>query len=118
MKNAVKLFLREWKYLLKRPRSLVLMVLVPIFVTCICGSGYGKGYFSDLKMGVVDYSYTKQTREVVEAFRQSPYFDVVGYYSDEDEIAEKNAVGSAGRGASRLQCRQYGLWQYHQPQGF
>ena len=57
MKNAVKLFLREWKYLLKRPRSLVLMVLVPIFVTCICGSGYGKGYFSDLKMGVVDYSY-------------------------------------------------------------
>ena len=47
MKNAVKLFLREWKYLLKRPRSLVLMVLVPIFVTCICGSGYGKGYFSD-----------------------------------------------------------------------
>lgn len=114
MKNAVKLFLREWKYLLKRPRSLVLMVLVPIFVTCICGSGYGKGYFSDLKMGVVDYSYTKQTREVVEAFRQSPYFDVVGYYNDEDEIAEamrdgeivgvssslrfhkKNAVGSAG----------------------
>ena len=88
MKNAVKLFLREWKYLLKRPRSLVLMVLVPIFVTCICGSGYGKGYFSDLKMGVVDYSYTKQTREVVEAFRQSPYFDVVGYYNDEDEIAE------------------------------
>ena len=88
MKNAVKLFLREWKYLLKRPRSLVLMVLVPIFVTCICGSGYGKGYFSDLIMGVVDYSYTKQTREVVEAFRQSPYFDVVGYYNDEDEIAE------------------------------
>ena len=88
MKNAVKLFLREWKYLLKRPRSLVLMVLVPILVTCICGSGYGKGYFSDLKMGVVDYSYTKQTREVVEAFRQSPYFDVVGYYNDEDEIAE------------------------------
>ena len=88
MKNAVKLFLREWKYLLKRHRSLVLMVLVPIFVTCICGSGYGKGYFSDLKMGVVDYSYTKQTREVVEAFRQSPYFDVVGYYNDEDEIAE------------------------------
>ena len=30
MKNAVKLFLREWKYLLKRPRSLVLMVLVPM----------------------------------------------------------------------------------------
>ena len=28
MKNAVKLFLREWKYLLKRPRSLVLMVLI------------------------------------------------------------------------------------------
>ncbi len=39
-------------------------------------------------MGVVDYSYTKQTREVVEAFRQSQYFDVVGYYNDEDEIAE------------------------------
>lgn len=55
------------------PRSLVLMVLVPIFVTCICGSGYGKGYFSDLKMGVVDYSYTKQTREVVEA-SASPVF--------------------------------------------
>ena len=134
MKNAVKLFLREWKYLLKRPRSLVLMVLVPILVTCICGSGYGKGYFSDLKMGVVDYSYTKQTREVVEAFRQSPYFDVVGYYNDEDEIAEAMRVGEIvgclifpadftrkmqlGQQAEvLLGSSQYGLWQYHQPQG-
>ncbi len=88
MKGAVKLFFREWRYLLKRPRSLVLMILLPIFVTCLCGSSYAKGYFSDLKIGVVDDSYTKQTREVVEAFRQSPYFDVVGYYNDEDEIAE------------------------------
>ena len=88
MKAVVKLFFREWRYLLKRPRSLVLMILLPIFVTCLCGSSYAKGYFSDLKMGVVDDSYTKQTREVVEAFRQSPYFDVVGYYNDEEEIAE------------------------------
>ena len=88
MKAFAKLFLREWKYLLKRPRSLVLMIFIPIFVTCICGSSYEKGYFSDLKMGVVDYSYSKQTREVVEAFRQSPYFDIVGYYGDEEEIAE------------------------------
>lgn len=88
MSAFVKLFLREWKYVLKRPRSLVLLLVLPLLVTCICGSSYAKGYFSDLKMGVVDYSYSKQTREVVEAFRQSPYFDIVGYYNDEDEIAE------------------------------
>ena len=29
MKAIAKLFLREWKYLLKRPRTLILMVLVP-----------------------------------------------------------------------------------------
>ena len=88
MRAFAKLFLREWRYLLKRPRTLVLMILLPIFVTCLCGSSYAKGYFSDLKMGVVDYSYSQQTREIVEAFRQSPYFDIVGYYADEEEIAE------------------------------
>lgn len=88
MRAAARLFLREWRYLLKRPRSLVLMILIPIFVTCICGSSYAKGYFSDLKMGVVDASYSQQTRAVVEAFRQSPYFDIVGYYADEEAVAE------------------------------
>lgn len=88
MKAIAKLFLREWKYLLKRPRTLVLMVLVPLFVAFICGESYQQGYFENLKIGVVDYSYSKQTREVVEAFRQSPYFDVVGYYNDEEEISE------------------------------
>lgn len=88
MKAIVKLFLREWKYLLKRPRTLILMVLVPLFVTFLCGESYSQGYFADLKMGVVDHSYSKQTREIVEAFRQSPYFDVVGYYNDEEEISE------------------------------
>lgn len=88
MRAIIRLFLREWRYLLKRPRTLVLMVLVPLFVTFLCGESYEQGYFENLKMGVVDYSYSKQTREVVEAFRQSPYFDVVGYYNDEDEISE------------------------------
>ncbi|MBR4015792.1 MAG: ABC transporter permease [Anaerotignum sp.] len=88
MKGWFRLFLREWVYLCKRPRSLVLMILIPVFVTCICGSSYGKGYFSQLKMGVVDYSYSKQTREVVEGFRQSDYFDVVGYYEDEEAISQ------------------------------
>lgn len=83
-----RLFLREWRYVRQRPRILVLMLLIPLFVTFICGSSYQKGYFSDLKMGVVDNSYSQQTREVVEAFRQSPYFDIVGYYEDEDAIAE------------------------------
>lgn len=88
MRAIGKLFLREWKYLIKRPRTLILMVLVPLFVTFLCGESYSQGYFADLKMGVVDYSYSKQTREIVEAFRQSPYFDIVGYYNDEDEVSE------------------------------
>lgn len=92
MRSAIRLFFREWLYLLKRPRSLVLMILVPLFVTFICGSSYEKGYFSDLKMGVVDYSYTAKTREVVEAFHQSQYFEIVGYYENEEqlELAMKN----------------------------
>lgn len=88
MSTFGKLFLRECRYVRQRPRILVLMLLIPLFVAFICGSSYQKGYFSDLKMGVVDNSYSKQTREVVEAFRQSPYFDIVGYYEDEEAIAE------------------------------
>lgn len=86
MISAFRLFFREWLYLLKRPRTLVIMIFIPIFVTCLCGSCYGKGYFSDLKMGVVDYSYSAKTREVVEAFRESPYFDIVGYYENEEQL--------------------------------
>lgn len=83
-----KLFLRECGYVGKNPRILVLMLAIPLMVTFLCGSSYQKGYFSDLKMGVVDNSYSQQTREIVEAFRQSPYFEIVGYYDDEDAIAE------------------------------
>ena len=93
MKGIKELFLREWRYLLRRPRSLVLLLLLPLFVTVLCGESYNKGYFSDLKMGVVDYSYSKQTREVVEAFRESPYFDVVGYYENEEEISKAMQQG-------------------------
>lgn len=88
MKAFLKVFFRECWYLLKNPRLLVLLIAVPIFVTCLCGSAYEKGYFSDLKIGVVDYSYSKQTREITEAFRQSSYFDVVGYYADEAEVEQ------------------------------
>lgn len=88
MKTFLKAFFRECWYLLKHPRSLVLLIAVPILVTCLCGSAYEKGYFSDLKLGIVDYSYSKQTREIAEAFRQSSYFDVVGYYADEAEIEQ------------------------------
>lgn len=83
-----KLFLRECGYVGKHPRILALMLAIPLLVTFLCGSSYQKGYFSDLKMGVVDNSYSQQTREIVEAFRQSPYFEIVGYYDDEDAIAE------------------------------
>ena len=83
---GIRFFFREWLYLIKRPRTLIIMVLIPLFVTWLCGSAYDKGYFSDLKMGVVDYSYSAQTREVVEAFRQSPYFDIVGYYENEEQL--------------------------------
>ena len=83
---AFRLFFREWFYLLKRPRTLIIMILIPIFVTCICGMSFSAGSFSHLKMGVVDYSYTAKTREVVEAFQQSSYFDVVGYYENEEQI--------------------------------
>ncbi len=86
MISAIRLFFREWLYLLKRPRTLIIMIFIPIFVTCLCGSCYEKGYFSDLKMGVVDYSYSAKTREVVEAFCQSPYFDIVGYYENEEQL--------------------------------
>lgn len=93
MKAFGRFFLREWRYLLKRPRSLVLLIAIPLLVTVLCGSSYAKGYFSDLPMGVVDYSYSQQTREVVEAFRQSPYFDVVGYYADEDAVQQAMVDG-------------------------
>ncbi|MDD4844276.1 MAG: ABC transporter permease [Anaerotignum sp.] len=83
---AFRLFFREWLYLLKRPRTLIIMILIPIFATCICGISFENGSFSHLKMGVVDYSYSAKTREVVEAFQQSSFFDVVGYYENEDQV--------------------------------
>ncbi|WP_304508557.1 ABC transporter permease [Anaerotignum sp.] len=83
---AFRLFFREWFYLLKRPRSLIILILIPIFVTGICGVSFENGSFTHLKMGIVDYSYSAKTREVVDAFQQSEYFDVIGYYENEDQV--------------------------------
>ncbi len=75
---------RELGHILKHPRIWIILFAVPIACTLLFGAIFGEGVFSNLRLGIVDYSPSSESRELINAFNQSPYFEIAGYYETEE----------------------------------
>src|SRR5215475_8875353 len=84
------LFIKEFQQI-RRNRRLVIMLVIPPTLNIILFGFALNPNFENLRLGVVDYSDTPESRDLVSAFTEGLVFRIDGYYSSPDELGR--AIG-------------------------
>lgn len=77
MKQVAAIAYYEMVHILKDKILLLLVFAVPLLYASLCGLVYFSGILTDIPLAVVDLDDSRLSREVVEAFENSPHFQVV-----------------------------------------
>jgi len=77
---------KELLHIVRDRRTLVVMFLLPIVQLFLMGYAATTDV-EHLSTAVLDGDHTSQSRELIEAYRASNYFDIVSYVEDEDSLA-------------------------------
>src|SRR5215471_7437755 len=86
--------LRIWSLFIKellqirRNRRLVIMLIIPPTLNIILFGIALNPNFENLRLGIVDYSGTPQSRDLISAFTESLVFRIDGYFPSPDEMGE------------------------------
>src|SRR5216684_3319336 len=81
------LFVKEF-HQLKRNRRLVILLIIPPTLNIILFGLALNPTFENLRLGVVDYSRTPESRELVSAFTEGLVFQTKAYYSSPEELGQ------------------------------
>lgn len=79
---------REWQYIRGNRRLLLIMCLIPTLYIVFFGIMYSNHVVKNIKTVILDDNRTATSRTVIQAFRDSEKFAVVGEVSSEDELRE------------------------------
>src|SRR5213594_1571011 len=79
------LFIKEF-HQIRRNRRLVILLIIPPTLNIILFGLALNPTFENLRLGVVDYSRTVESRELVSAFKEGLVFQVKGQYASPDEL--------------------------------
>jgi ABC-2 type transport system permease protein len=77
---------KELIHIVRDPRSLVVLFLIPVVQLFLLAYAANSDV-EYLRTVVMDADRTPQSRELVEAYRASGYFDIVAFASSEEELA-------------------------------
>ncbi len=88
---------KEFIHILRDPRTLVIMFLIPIVELFILGYAVTNDV-PHIDMAVFDADKTMQSRQLIEAYRASNYFTITNYAASQDEIGAMLASGAARAG--------------------
>ncbi|MBM3495798.1 MAG: ABC transporter permease [Armatimonadetes bacterium] len=91
--RTVAVMRKEFIHIRRDTRSLIIALLMPVALLLI----YGYGVSSDIRnirLGVVDWSRTRESRELVAAFTQGGYFRVVLWSDRYDDLARALDTGA------------------------
>jgi len=77
---------KELLHIVRDRRTLAVMFLLPVVQLFLMGYAATTD-IEHLHTAVLDGDRTSQSRELVEAYRASNYFDIVGYVEDEESLA-------------------------------
>jgi ABC-2 type transport system permease protein len=91
------LFIKEF-HQIRRNRRLVVMLVIPPTVNIILFGLALNPNFENLRLGVVDYSRTPESRELVSAFTEGLVFRGSGQYASPDEMGRAIGQGSLDAG--------------------
>ncbi len=74
MRKMLFIARKEFYHIRRDPRSLVIVLLMPIMMTFLYGYAINLD-IEHITLAVVDYDHTSASRELIDAFYQSTYFD-------------------------------------------
>ena len=96
MRNKVwDVLYREWMYILKDPKTIAILFLVPIMYTFLFGYSYSGNQLKEVKTVVIDNDNSQLSRQIIQAFDESETFHVIDYMQSEQELKEVLAVGDS-----------------------
>lgn len=76
---------KEFIHIVRDPRSLAVMFLIPVVQLVLLGYAVTTDV-EHLPTVVLDQDLTRQSRDLIAAYRASNYFDITRYVSSEDEL--------------------------------
>ncbi len=77
---------KEFIHIRRDPRTLIIMFLIPVIQLVLMGYAATTD-IEHLPTAVLDYDRTSASRELIEAYRASSYFDLTYYIDDEETLA-------------------------------
>jgi ABC-2 type transport system permease protein len=91
------LFIKEF-HQIRRNRRLVIMLIVPPTLNIVLFGLALNPNFENLRLGVVDYSQTPESRELISAFTEALVFRIDGYYASPEEMGQVIGRGNLDAG--------------------
>jgi ABC-2 type transport system permease protein len=91
------IFVKEF-HQIRRNRRLVILLIIPPTLNIILFGLALNPTFENLRLGVVDYSRTPESRELVSAFKEGLVFQTKAYYSSTDELGQAISRGDLDAG--------------------
>lgn len=91
------LFVKEF-HQIRRNRRLVVLLIIPPTLNIILFGVALNPTFENLRLGVVDYSRTPESRELVSAFTEGLVFQTEGYYASTEEMGQAISRGDLDAG--------------------
>src|SRR5881394_1189534 len=86
------LFVKEF-HQIRRNRRLVILLIIPPTLNIVLFGLALNPTFENLRLGIVDYSRTTESRELVSAFQEGLVFQTRGYYASTEELGQAISRG-------------------------
>ena len=83
--RLVYIIYKEWIHIVRDPRTLAVMVLFPVMQLILLGYAATTDV-EHLPTIVLDQDLTPQSRDLIQAYRASNYFDITRHVSSEEEL--------------------------------
>src|SRR5438132_1346483 len=91
------LFIKEF-HQIRRNRRLVILLIIPPTLNIILFGLALNPTFENLRLGVVDYSRTLESRELVSAFTEGLVFKTKAYYASTEDLGQAISRGELDAG--------------------
>ena len=96
--GILKIALRELKYIIGNKRTLLVMCFVPFLFILLFGIMYSPHVVKNIRTVVLDYNNTASSRAIMQGFKDSEKFQVIGQVTSELELRKmmENRETTAG----------------------
>jgi len=84
--RTLSLMRKEFIHIMRDPRTLAVMIITPLMQLILLGYAASTD-IDHLRTAVYDGDKTPQSRDLIEAYQASNYFDIIAYPTGEEEVA-------------------------------